>query len=65
MSKPRGKRPSKPCIFPFRYNGKSYDSCTTDDDPDNEFWCAIEVKANGDIQRGEWGYCEDECFNIR
>ena len=65
VTKTTAKKPSKPCIFPFRYNGKTYDFCTTDDDDNDEGWCATAVKANGDIQRGNWGHCEDECFNVR
>eukprot|EP00041_Stephanoeca_diplocostata_P000092 m.13349 g.13349 ORF g.13349 m.13349 type:complete len:1437 (+) comp10091_c0_seq3:247-4557(+) len=42
------------CIFPFRYNGISYDKCTMVDQ--NVPWCAIDVDESGDYV-GEWGVC--------
>ena len=53
-----------PCIFPFIYEGKTYEKCTTDgfsldDDP----WCPYEVDENGvysgGLISGKWNYCED------
>ena len=62
VTKPRPRKPSKPCVFPFRLNRITYDSCTTVDDPEDKLWCATATKANGDMKPGQWGYCEDACI---
>ncbi|XP_078666161.1 uncharacterized protein LOC144908452 [Branchiostoma floridae x Branchiostoma belcheri] len=46
---------SSPCVFPFVYNGITYDSCTTDGS--TAFWCSFD-----DVYSGNWKYCdEQEC----
>ena len=40
------------CQFPFVYNGKSYDSCTTVDH--GQPWCSCEVI----YEEGRWGNCK-------
>jgi len=42
-----------PCIFPFKYKGHLYQTCTTDDD--TEPWCATEVDGFGEMD--DWKYC--------
>ena len=42
------------CIFPFKYNGKTYSKCTMDGS--DRFWCATSVDSE-DYQWTEWGYC--------
>lgn len=42
------------CKFPFKYNGKSYDNCTTDGDNGNRPWCSL---TNEYI--GVFKYCYD------
>ena len=51
-----------PCQFPFILNGKTYDACTDETDPDGRFWCSTKVDRFGNIKFGHWGYCSDECF---
>ena len=54
-----------PCIFPFKYENKTYNSCTrwhgtSPGFPDEEaFWCATSVNADLNIQN--WGFCNDFC----
>jgi len=40
-----------PCHFPFTYNGKSYNECTSHDEPAP--WCATQSEYDG----VNWGYC--------
>lgn len=40
------------CVFPFKYKGKSYDKCITEEK--NRPWCATAVDYQGD---GKWGFC--------
>ena len=41
---------------------QTYDSCTTDTDPDGRFWCATKLDESGVFVDGNWGYCSDDCF---
>jgi hypothetical protein len=45
------------CVFPFVYNGKAYDECTTDDYPLGVAWCATDIDENGEYIDGKWGHC--------
>ena len=45
----------KKCVFPFKYNGKTYNKCTTVDNGNTE-WCATEVKTDGNYK--DWGNCD-------
>ena len=62
MTKSRGNTRPKPCQFPFKLtNGNVHDSCTTDQDPDGKLWCSTKVDSKGELIKGHWGYCEDNC----
>ena len=39
----------EPCIFPFTFNGVTYNGCTKmlDDYGTNEHWCSTKVDVNG------------------
>ena len=60
----------EPCVFPFRYNGQTFDRCTGTDASGNAVWCATEVDKDGDVIEGRWGDCNEgcpgasECINI-
>lgn len=41
------------CVFPFVYNLKTFNGCTTEDSPLND-WCAKTANYDRDQQ---WGYC--------
>ena len=45
----------KKCLFPFRYNGKNYEECTTEDDPEDPPWCATSLRVK------DYGNCSAEC----
>nr|XP_013042229.2 cation-independent mannose-6-phosphate receptor isoform X1 [Anser cygnoides] len=40
------------CVFPFKYKGKSYEQCITEEK--KRPWCATTADYQGD---GKWGYC--------
>jgi hypothetical protein len=44
-----------PCIFPFKYNNKTYNECAESKDGK---WCATELKDDGTNKHEKWGYCE-------
>ncbi|XP_054849699.1 matrix metalloproteinase-9-like [Eublepharis macularius] len=46
---------SPPCIFPFVYKGRSYQSCTTDGWSDGKFWCATTNNYDADKK---WKFCQ-------
>ena len=60
-SKNSEENPSKPCILPFKYNGKKYNGCIKKDDENNKRWCATEVDNRGNFVEGSKGYCERSC----
>ena len=51
------------CVFPFGYQGKTYNGCTIADAPDNKKWCSVQVDENGNHigGRGLWGHCSGDC----
>ena len=51
------------CHFPFILEDKKYDTCTTDQDPDDRFWCSTKVDRSGKHVNGNWGYCSEECLS--
>lgn len=40
------------CVFPFKYKGKTYEECTTEEK--NRPWCATTENYQGDRK---WGFC--------
>ena len=47
---------NKPCVFPFKYQGKEHNSCIVSS---KNFWCATEVKSNGYYKK--WANCGEKC----
>jgi len=58
-----GPSPNQPCVFPFKWNGKTYNSCPIDSDDTNETWCSIKTDSNGNHITGQglWGHCGSKC----
>ena len=54
----KGTQNPEKCEFPFKFRGKEYNSCTTDADPYEKHWCAVEVDENGNSEGKRWGHCE-------
>jgi len=54
-----GPRPNRPCIFPFKYQGKTYTGCTSA--IIDQLWCSTKTTSNGDHIQGEYGLCSNNC----
>ena len=53
---------SKPCIFPFIYDGTVYEKCTGKDSDFGLPWCATEVdKDDNHVIDNRWGDCAEGC----
>ena len=48
------------CVFPFTYDGQTYQACT-DADNGGIPWCSTQVDGNNNHVDGEWGNCGDTC----
>ena len=48
------------CVFPFNYDGQTYQACT-DTDNGGIPWCSTQVDGNNNHVDGEWGTCGDTC----
>jgi hypothetical protein len=47
----------KPCVFPFKYEGATYTSCTDKDSITGTPRCATEVDTDGYVVAEEWAEC--------
>merc|ERR1712154_450464 len=54
-----GPQSGQSCVFPFRYNGVVYSTCTTEGQA--QPWCATSVDTAGDFQDGQYGFCPSSC----
>merc|ERR1712013_270265 len=54
-----GPYPDQACVFPFRYNGVTYTSCTTQDK--SQAWCSTKTTLAGTHVPGYYGYCPSSC----
>jgi len=55
----------KPCIFPFKYAGTTYDKCTPRDSDSGQPWCATELDREGYVVDNAWGDCLEGCPGTR
>jgi len=58
-----GNFPNTSCVFPFIYNGVSYNKCTWVDADirHNQPWCATQVDGRGGYIASQWGNCGPQC----
>ena len=55
---PQSEPDFQPCVFPFKYNGQTYDECTTAESENGKPWCALKVDRRGEVVPNQWGDCE-------
>ncbi|CAB4059020.1 MMP9 [Lepeophtheirus salmonis] len=53
---------SRPCVFPFTYNGVEYSTCTTVDFGSTS-WCAVAVSSSDVVT--SYGICSSSCPRIK
>ena len=58
-----GESPNIPCIFPFKFDQVTYNSCTYKSASDGKPWCSTKVDKNGShiSKKGFWGHCSINC----
>ena len=58
-----GPGANKPCMFPFIFNGVSYNTCTLKQADDNKPWCSTLVDDNNNHVPGggHYGDCGPKC----
>ena len=58
-----GPKPNVLCIFPFKYEGNSYNFCPIDPVDPNKHWCSTKVDSSGQhvAGSGEYGTCGSDC----
>merc|ERR1711936_813148 len=54
-----GPQTGQSCVFPFRYSGVAYTSCTAVDRA--AAWCATSVDQAGEFQDNQYGFCPSSC----
>ena len=64
LTTPESRDPGEKCIFPFKFEGKTYYGCPPDiDDPSKGGWCSTKTDSNGNHLSGygAYGYCRKSC----
>ena len=59
-----GDGTAQDCVFPFKHNGKTYNSCATPADGKGPY-CATKVDSNGNLIKDKWARCNKYCDTDR
>ena len=59
-----GPDANKECVFPFKFDGITYNECIYKGNKANETepWCSTKTNSNGNhvSGQGNWGFCSSE-----
>ena len=55
-----GDGTAQDCVFPFKYMGKTYESCATPSGGHKPY-CATKVDSKGILVKDKWARCNDYC----
>ena len=58
-----GQVETVPCVFPFTWQGKTFNSCTKEGDDQGKLWCSTMVDQAGNhvTGQGQYGFCSQGC----
>merc|ERR1711971_88260 len=58
-----GPAAGKPCVFPFTWQEKTFNSCTMEGDDQGKLWCSTMVDQAGNhiAGQGQYGFCSQDC----
>ncbi len=51
------------CVFPFIFQGVTYNACTNAGEPDDTMWCSTKTDKCDLHITGQWGYCSKTCHS--
>ncbi len=56
-----------PCQFPFKYDGRTFSSCTLSGTPpdDRTPWCSTRTDSRGNHVQGTWAHCGSGCPGVQ
>ena len=57
----KGIEKQRNCVFPFTYEGKTYNKCTKENSENGKSWCAFKVNRAGVVVNGKWADCNEGC----
>ena len=56
-----GPQKYKDCVYPFIYNGLSYDYCAPREDDKGKTFCATKTDPDHQLIKDQFGFCDSDC----